>query len=236
MSDTVPGPRVTSTQGVTPHGTLLPALTSRSAQHAVLVLPAQDACVRSARRFAAALLAWWALSADDQDTAVLIVSELTTNAAQHGHSDMTIRLTLDPDMLHIAVADHGDVDPSTLSHPDDDPDEHGRGLHIVHALTARLDIHQGSAGRQVHASLRITPPQLAAAGDTNPRQTLDGSDPVRNPPTRPRRHTCQSGTVAPWTLTAQPEAALAHRPKGRQLPDGPRVPVSALQERSLKKG
>ncbi|MBM4790762.1 ATP-binding protein [Streptomyces sioyaensis] len=177
MSDTVPGPRGTSRQGVTTHGTLPPARTSPSAQYAMLVLPAQEACVRSARRFAAALLAWWALSADDQDTAVLIVSELTTNAARHGHRDMTIRLTLAPDMLHIAVADHGDVDPPTLSHSDDDPDEHGRGLHIVHALTARLDIHQGSAGRQVHASLRITHPQPAAADDTHPRHAPDGSDP-----------------------------------------------------------
>ncbi|MET7796611.1 ATP-binding protein [Streptomyces decoyicus] len=197
MSDTVPGPRATSTQGVTTHGPLPPARTSRSAQHAVLVLPAQEACVRSARRFAAALLAWWALSADDQDNAVLVVNELTTNAAQHGRSDMTIRLTLDPGMLHIAVADHGDDDPLTLSHPDGDPDEHGRGLHIVQALTARLDIRQGSAGRQVHASLRIAHPQPAAVDDTSPRQTLDGSDPVRNPPARPRRHACQSGTAAP---------------------------------------
>lgn len=230
MSDTVPGPRGTSTQGVTTHGMPLPALTSPCAQHAVLVLCAQAACVRSARCFAAALFARWALSADDQDTAVLIVSELTTNAAQHGHSDMTIRLTLDPDMLHIAVADHGDADPPTLSHPDDDPDEHGRGLHIVHALTARLDFHQGSAGRQVRASLRITHPQPAAADDTNPCPTPDGSQ------TRPRRHACQSGTVTPRTPAAQPSAALAHRPPGRQPPDGPRRPVSDRQMRSPKEG
>ncbi|MDT0458914.1 ATP-binding protein [Streptomyces sp. DSM 41527] len=158
-------PRATSTQGVTTHGTLLPALASRSAQHAELVLPAQGACVRRARSFAAALLAWWALPADAQDTAVLIVSELTTSAAQHGRSDMTLRLTLNWDMLHIAVADHGDPGPPTPL-PPDDPDEHGRGLCIVHALAARLDIHQGSAGRQVLVGLRIAHPQPAfeAAG------------------------------------------------------------------------
>ncbi|MFI0906217.1 ATP-binding protein [Streptomyces sioyaensis] len=187
MSDTVPGPRATSTQGVTTHGTLLPALASRSPQRAVLVLPARGACVRRARRFAAALLAWWALSAEEQETAVLIVSELTTNAAQHGRSDMTLHLTLDRDMLYIAVADHGDSGPSTLS-PPDDPDEHGRGLPLVHALAARLDIHQDGYGRQVLAGLRITYPQPAVADGTHPRRTLGGIDPLRNPPPRPRHH------------------------------------------------
>lgn len=155
MSETVPCPRTTGAQGVPTHGTPLLAPVPRSAPHAVLTLPAQDASVRSARRFTAALLARWRLPDDEQDTAVLIVSELATNAAQHGHSDMTLHLTLGPDALHIAVADHGDMGRPMLSYPGDGPDEHGRGLHIVRTLAARLDIHQDSSGRQVHACLRI---------------------------------------------------------------------------------
>ncbi|MCL7493238.1 ATP-binding protein [Streptomyces sp. MCA2] len=220
MSDTVPQPRATGTQGISTRGTPQSTLTSRSAQHAVLALPAQNACVRSARRFAAALLAWWHLPDDEQDTAVLIVSELTTNAAQHGHSDMTLRLTLGPDMLHITVADHGGLGPPMPSPSGDDPDEHGRGLHIVRTLAARLHIHQDSSGRQVHASLRIIHPQPPAAGDgTNPRTTHGGRDQAGSPPPRPRRHTYQAGTV---------DTADADRPDGRrrQLWPGPMGPQS----------
>ncbi|MGW7489348.1 ATP-binding protein [Streptomyces sp. NPDC054786] len=194
MSDTVPCPRATGTQGASTHGTPLPTLVPRSAQHAVLTLPARDAGVRSARHFTAALLAWWRLPDDEQDTAALIVSELTTNAAQHGHSDMTLHLALGPDLLHIAVADHGDVGQPPASPADDDPDEHGRGLRIVHTLAARFDIHQDSSGWQVHASLRITQPQ-AAADRATPRKTPEGRGQAGNPPPRPRRHAYQSGTV-----------------------------------------
>lgn len=181
----MPCPRATGAPGVPTRGTPLPTRAPGAARHAVLTLPAQDARVGSARRFAAALLARWRLPDDERDTAVLVVSELTTNAAQHGHRDMTLRLTLGPDMLHIAVADHGEAGPPRQPPPEDDPDEHGRGLHLVHALVARLDIHQDTFGRQVHASLRITHPQpQATADDTLPRKSLDGRDQARNAPPR----------------------------------------------------
>jgi anti-sigma regulatory factor (Ser/Thr protein kinase) len=133
------------------------AAPSRVLRHAVLALPAQELWVGHVRRFTAALLVHWRLAADERDSAVLIVAELAANAAQHGRSDMILRLTLAQDLLHIEVSDSGD--PGRPGTPrTGDPDEHGRGVGIVQALATRIDIRQSAHGRSVHACLGLVAP------------------------------------------------------------------------------
>lgn len=134
-----------------------------SSRSALLALPAEEAWVGAARRFASTLLARWQLSADEQDAAVLIVGELVANSAQHGRADMTLCLSLGPALLYITVADHGrPTVPRQLS-ADHDPDEHGRGLDIVEALAASLNSYRCDGGRHVQAVVRIASVQPQAA-------------------------------------------------------------------------
>ncbi|MEY9964034.1 anti-sigma regulatory factor (Ser/Thr protein kinase) [Streptacidiphilus sp. MAP12-16] len=138
-----------------------PAFAPRSAQQALMAAPARECWARTARRFASVLLSHWRLGAADRDSAILIVGELVANAAQHGRSDMTLRLTLHPHVLDIAVADHGGPLPRRASRCED-ADEHGRGIDIVRALATWVEILQDETGRQVRAGLSVTVPHPRA--------------------------------------------------------------------------
>ncbi|UKY54170.1 ATP-binding protein [Streptomyces inhibens] len=132
----------------------------RSTPHQTLIaLPSEDARVSSARRFTADMLRRWGIAEDTRDSAVLIVSELVSNAARHGHADTTLFLTLNDCMLQIAVADSGAPVAHQHAHADSDPDEHGRGTGIVEFLAQWIEIHHSESGRQVHVGLRVADPQ-----------------------------------------------------------------------------
>jgi anti-sigma regulatory factor (Ser/Thr protein kinase) len=95
------------------------------------------------RRFARAMPA---AAADD---AVVMVSELVTNAVSHGRPDITLRLQLGAEFLTVAVADRGAasfVYPAPHLH-----DTSGRGLTIVDALATRWGVSrcEGQVGKQV---------------------------------------------------------------------------------------
>lgn len=129
------------------------SLLDQSCRHqALLTLPAQEAHVSAARHFAADLLETWSVPTSERDSAVLIVDELTTNAAQYGRERMTLVLVLDHGTLHIVVTDSG----MTVERPPRDiaPDEHGRGTGIVQDLAQSTEIHQTHDGREVRACLR----------------------------------------------------------------------------------
>ncbi|WP_217553365.1 ATP-binding protein [Streptomyces sp. GbtcB6] len=122
---------------------------------ALLTLPAQEAHVSAARHFAADLLETWSVPASERDSAVLIVDELTANAARYGRERMTLLLVLDDGTLHIVVTDSGmAVD---RHRPDVAPDEHGRGTGIVEYLAQSTEVHQTCGGREVRACLRCSP-------------------------------------------------------------------------------
>ncbi|MEU1181482.1 ATP-binding protein [Streptomyces sp. NPDC005820] len=75
------------------------------------------------------------------DDALTVVTELASNAVLHGlphlstdHFDVRLRLTLRRSHLMCAVTDPSDS-PPLYPHPGDELLEHGRGLHIVEALS-----------------------------------------------------------------------------------------------------
>ena len=87
------------------------------------------------------------LRAATVDDAVLMVSELVTNAVAHGQPEITLRLRLRPDRLTVAVADRGEA-PLTCAMPPPEQTS-GRGLVIVDALATRWGRSQGRVDKQV---------------------------------------------------------------------------------------
>jgi anti-sigma regulatory factor (Ser/Thr protein kinase) len=120
--------------------------------------PTRPAQAAELRHLVAAQLAMWGMTDTDHDAVLLVTGELLANAVQHGRSSMTLTLTLHPQLLHVSVADHGPA-----RHPGDvgagrasDPDEHGRGLAIVSALAAWVEVVHEDTGRLVWAAIGLT--------------------------------------------------------------------------------
>lgn len=130
---------------------LLESVGHRQASEAAIDLPQDPTSVRKARAFVGRQLVEWGLE-QLLDDALLVTSELTTNALTHAESACQLRLALTPATLRIDVLDTGTGTPepqlpSTTS-------EHGRGLHLVDALTNAwgLEVVSGE-GKLVWAEL-----------------------------------------------------------------------------------
>ena len=118
-------------------------------------LPAHPESVAGARRLTRSRLAEWRLSGDAHAAAVLIVSELVTNAVVHTMSTRVVcELRCDEERLRISVQDQGHQPGGPrLSLTADG--EHGRGLLLVDSMsTAWGSVDAGnSSGRIVWAEL-----------------------------------------------------------------------------------
>lgn len=88
-----------------------------------------------ARRATARAAALWRLDREMTETALLLVSELATNAIRHGTPPVRLSLRLDADRLRVEVTDSSPALPQ-LGHPEAD-ETGGRGLQIVQQLAAR---------------------------------------------------------------------------------------------------
>ncbi|MGH8905881.1 MAG: ATP-binding protein [Egibacteraceae bacterium] len=79
--------------------------------------------------------------------AVLLTSEIVTNAVVHAGSVFVLRLTVRPDTIRIDVRDRSTHLPH-LRHPAAS-EEHGRGLHLVHAFASRWGCEPAASGKSV---------------------------------------------------------------------------------------
>lgn len=98
--------------------------------------------VGHARRCVDALLAHWHVSPEVVGDALLLVSELVTNAVSHALPPAVLRVTSRRGILRIEVTDGGPVDePRTAGLHD----EHGRGMCIVTAVATQHGtvVHSG---------------------------------------------------------------------------------------------
>ncbi|MER6035720.1 MULTISPECIES: ATP-binding protein [unclassified Streptomyces] len=126
---------------------------ARETREQVFVLPPSAAAVSAVRRRVAAILAGWKVAPAIAEDALLVVSELLTNAIVHALPPAVLRLAWGPGdgpgVLRVEVTDAGPARPAGRSAAWDDPDEHGRGEGIVHALADRhgLDVHPGGCTR-----------------------------------------------------------------------------------------
>jgi two-component sensor histidine kinase len=88
-----------------------------------------------ARRVTACAAELWRLDRDMTETALLLVSELATNAIRHGAPPVRLSLRLNADRLRVEVADSSSALPRLAQPGSDQPG--GRGLQIVQQLAAR---------------------------------------------------------------------------------------------------
>ena len=85
------------------------------------------------------------------DDALILTSELVTNAIRHGRPAVTLAIQLEPSALTVVVTDTGPERPPLVPstpHPDSPI---GRGLVIVDALATRWGVtpQPGSPGKAV---------------------------------------------------------------------------------------
>lgn len=119
-----------------------------------------SASAAEAREFVAATLASWHAEALIP-TAMLLTSELVTNAYLHARTGIELRLLRTADGVRFEVLDNG---PNGIAPLDaDDLDTHGRGLCLVRELAESWGISPGSPlGKTVWFELGSGAPDPAA--------------------------------------------------------------------------
>ncbi|MCO5970356.1 ATP-binding protein [Actinoallomurus soli] len=109
-------------------------------------LPSSPPSVARARHLTADQLAGWGF-AEHRETAELLISELITNALQHGVGPIRLNIRFLGGVLRFEVADAGPRYPRMR--PVDDEDEGGRGLHLVESLSSRWGYARATIGKVV---------------------------------------------------------------------------------------
>ncbi len=117
----------------------------------VELLPGEHA-PHEARQVVRELLEEWGMLPWIVDDAVLLISEMVTNAFIHARSACVIDLELSPaGTLRLAVTDRSPRPP--VPRTADTSDERGRGLEIVASLADRWGVDQLSGGKQVWSEM-----------------------------------------------------------------------------------
>jgi anti-sigma regulatory factor (Ser/Thr protein kinase) len=117
----------------------------------VLALDTASA-VREARRKTAAVLNRWRCQRERTDDAVLVVSEVVTNAVQHGAGVVLVRLLRRRTHVRVEVQDNSPRLPVLLA-VGGRAAERGRGLHIVRNLASHWGSQRNAGGKLVWAEL-----------------------------------------------------------------------------------
>lgn len=129
-------------------------------------------------------LAGWSVCADTCESAVLVVSELVTNAVVHTASNRVVCELADHDgLVRIAVQDEGCAPGETHPAQQRPDEEHGRGLLLVAALCRAWGAQEYGPGLLVWAELdRGT----ATDGMPGTPAHADADDPGARTATEPR--------------------------------------------------
>ncbi|MFD8545401.1 SpoIIE family protein phosphatase [Streptomyces sp. NPDC059649] len=119
--------------------------------------------VMHARRFTGRTLRTWGVT-EELDVALLVVSELVTNAIAHTQGEVRLDLTLAADRLRIAVNDaspRAPVKPASV----DWEATGGRGLLLVEAMSVSWGSVPLSGGKQVWSEIGLQPGERLGAGE-----------------------------------------------------------------------
>ncbi|WP_210587518.1 ATP-binding protein [Streptomyces sp. GESEQ-35] len=125
-------------------------------------LAAHPGSPAQARRLTRARLTGWSVGEDTCDSAVLVVSELVTNAIVHTASTHIVcELHDGEDLVRIAVRDEGCAPSEPHPACGRSEEEHGRGLFLVDALCRAWGAQEHGLGLLVWAELpRETPEDI----------------------------------------------------------------------------
>lgn len=140
------------------------------------MLPAAPASVAAARTSVREMLAARGISGDAEDIAVMVTSELVTNALAHSGSERIVcRLHIAADRIRVEVEDQNrgaSLPEPRQAAPDD---QGGRGLFLVEALSADwgVALTPRRSGRTVWAEL--TTPDTAPADEPHPTRPIPHS-------------------------------------------------------------
>ncbi|GGN31372.1 hypothetical protein GCM10012285_01050 [Streptomyces kronopolitis] len=132
--------------------------------------------VMHARRFTARTLRSWGVT-DEVDVALLVVSELVTNAIAHTQGEVRLDLTLAADRLRVAVNDASPRAPAKPASVDWEATG-GRGLLLVEAMSASWGSVPLSGGKQVWSEISLPPGERpgTAGGAAGPDAPADGGE------------------------------------------------------------
>lgn len=103
--------------------------------------------VGRARRVLADRLAEWGVGGENADIAILLTSELVTNAIQHGRAPVVLEASVASGRLRVQVVDTSGN--SVQPQPASLDDVRGRGLYLVDALADLWGSDHGTAGKRV---------------------------------------------------------------------------------------
>jgi len=145
-------------------------------------LTAGPAAAAEARGQVRAVICAWDVPVDP-GVAVLLTSELVTNAIRHepGEAVMLV-ISCSCDQLRIEVHDTSRFLPVLVDSPADA--ETGRGLMLVATLSAEWGVYRTPAGKAVYFTLAFEP-DLAEGGERGPQGFIRGdgaSSPGASPP------------------------------------------------------
>ena len=107
-----------------------------------------------ARREARVRLAPWGVGDEVLEAALLVISELVTNAVRHGNAPVSMRLLRDVGTVVIEVADSDRRRPRRRAATPED--ESGRGMAIVDALVSRWGVRPTAGGKALWAELPLS--------------------------------------------------------------------------------
>ncbi|MEU2184146.1 SpoIIE family protein phosphatase [Streptomyces thermolilacinus] len=138
--------------------------------------------VMHARRFTARTLRAWGV-AEEADAALLVVSELVTNALVHTQGAVRLDLTLAGDRMRIAVTDTSPRAPAKPVMADWESTG-GRGLFLVEAMSASWGSVPVSGGKQVWSEFVVTREPGPPDGE-GPGAVPEAADPVPYDPVGP---------------------------------------------------
>ncbi|MFL6137689.1 MAG: SpoIIE family protein phosphatase [Frankiaceae bacterium] len=103
---------------------------------------------RAARKAAEETLRRWQVEPTTKvENALIVVSELVTNAVRHARTDITVRLRCSDGRIVVEVGDHDSRLPRLAGDTADR--ESGRGLHMVAALAHRWGVRPARTGKVV---------------------------------------------------------------------------------------
>ena len=159
------------------------------------------AAAAEARRRVRAAIASWQIPVD-QDAALLLTSELVTNAVRHepGQAVMLV-ISCSRGRLRVDVHDTARTLPAVADVPADA--ESGRGLLLVETLSDEWGFYRTPAGKAVYFTLVFGADQAPAAGGRGQQRVHARGRWTETPPSahRPRR-------AAPAVPAARPPSAL----------------------------